>query len=94
MGEGGCSPYYFMHRMTLAEAQSYLAGQDRRARQGWEQTRLLGGLVYKVLTGEDLDMVLPWDEQPEQDATTPEELERLRAMARQAEAVANSKGNL
>ena len=80
-----------MHRMTLAEAHSYLAGQDRRARQSWEQTRMLGGLVYKVLTGDDLDMELPWDEQPEENVTTPEELERLRAMARQAEAAANAK---
>ena len=94
MGEGGCSPNYFMHRMTLAEAYSYLAGQDRRTRQSWEQTRLLCGLVYKVLTGDDFEMEFPWDEQREEQTTTPEELERLRAMARQAEAAANAKGNL
>lgn len=77
--------------MTLAEAQSYLAGQDRRARQSWEQTRVLGGLIHKVLTGEDWSIEFPWDNVEEVDVTTPEELERLRAMARQAEAAANAK---
>ena len=83
-----------MHRMTLAEASSYLAGQDRRARQGWEQTRLLGGLIYKVLTGEDWDIRFPWDENEETDVTTPEDLERLRALGRQFEDKLNAKGNL
>ena len=77
--------------MTLAEAHSYLPGQDRRARQSWEQTRVLGGLFHKVLTGEEWSIEFPWDEQPEENVTTPEELERLRAMARQAEAAANAK---
>ena len=94
MGEGGCSPYYFMHRMTIAETNSYLSGQDRRARQGWEQTRLLGGLIYKVLTGDDLECPFPWDEDSEEVTTTPEDLARLRAMARQAEIARNAKGNL
>lgn len=83
-----------MHRMTLAEASSYLAGQDRRARQGWEQTRLLCGMVHKVLTGEDFILEFPWDEQTEDDVTTPEELERLRALGRQFEDKLNAKGNL
>ena len=81
-----------MYRMTLAETNSYLSGQDRRARQSWEQTRLLGGLIHKVLTGEDWDISFPWDEDIESDVTTPEDLERLRALARQGEAAANGQG--
>lgn len=81
-----------MYRMTLAETNSYLAGQDRRHRQEWEQTRLLGGLVHKVLTGEDWDITFPWDEETETDVTTPEDLERLRVLARQVEAAANGRG--
>lgn len=93
MGEGGCSPDYFLHKMTVDEADSYLKGQDRRSRQGWEQTRLLCGLICKVLTGDDLGLTFPWDESGEADITTPEELARLREMARRAEAAANAKGN-
>ena len=81
-----------MHRMTLAEAGHYMAGQDRRARQGWEQTRLLCGLVYKVLTGEDFVLDFPWDEKTDAEVTTPEEMERLRALARKIEAAENAKG--
>ena len=80
-----------MHRMTLAEAQSYLAGQDRRARQSWEQTRVLGGLVHKVLTGEEWSIEFPWDEPDNIDVTTPEYVERMRAMARHMEEVFNAK---
>lgn len=79
--------------MTLAETESYLLGQDRRSRQAWEQTRLLGGLVYKVLTGEDWHCPFPWDESREEE-TTPEERERLRALARRMEEAVNAKGNL
>lgn len=82
-----------MHRMTLAEANSYMAGQNRRTRQSWEQTRLLGGLVYKVLTGQDWECPFPWDE-TEEVTTTPEEMERLRALGREMEKVFNAKGNL
>lgn len=92
VGEGGCSPEYFMNRMTLAETNSYLSGQDRRTRQSWEQTRLLGGLIHKVLTGEHWDISFPWDKETEADVTTPEDLERLRALARQVEAAANGRG--
>lgn len=83
-----------MYRMTLAETNSYLSGQDRRARQSWEQTRLLGGLIHKVLTGEDWDMAFPWDDEREAVVNTPEDLERLRALGRHMEAVMNAKGNL
>ena len=80
-----------MRRMTIAETNSYLAGQDRRARQGWEQTRLLGGLIYKVLTGDEWELQFPWDEV---DVTTPEDMKRLREFARHVEMQANAKGNL
>lgn len=83
-----------MNVMTIAETNSYLSGQDRRARQGWEQTRLLGGLIYKVLTGDDWECPFPWDEKSEEVATSPEEMARLRAMAREVEKSFNAKGNL
>ena len=86
-----------MHRMTVAEALSFLLGQDRRHRQGWEQTRLLGGLVYKVLTGESWQYKFPWDDEnqsAEPDETTQDEFRTLRAHARTMEKFFNAKGNL
>jgi len=82
-----------MHRMTIEEAVSYMRGQDRRCRQQWEQTRQLETLIYKVLTGQDLDMSLPWDE--ETAATremTQEELQEMWAKARAMEEMVNRRG--
>lgn len=84
-----------MKRMTVAEALSFLRGQDRRHRQGWEQTRLLGGLVHKVLTGADWEPQFPWDKEnrpAESDDTSEEEMRGLRALARQVEQRFNRKG--
>jgi len=70
-----------------------MRGQDRRCRQQWEQTRQLETLIYKVLTGQDLDMSLPWDE--ETAATremTQEELQEMWAKARAMEEMVNRRG--
>ena len=94
MGEGGCSPDYFLNRMTVSETASYLSGQDRRHRQQWEQTRLLAGTIVKVLTGEDISLEFPWDSDGDGcTGPTAEELEELRAKAREAERRMNV-GNL
>ena len=96
VGEGGLSPDYFMHHMTVAEASSFLRGQDRRHRQGWEQSRLLGGLVHKVLTGADWHPAFPWDDEYKEDdeQTDAEDLKALRAIGRQMQDMVNAKGNL
>lgn len=76
--------------MTFAEALDYLTGQDRRHRQQWETTRMLANVVSKTLTGEVTDCTFPWDDESEpQEETTEEDLARLRAMARAAEAAMN-----
>ena len=70
-----------------------MRGQDRRCRQQWEQTRQLETLIYKVLTGQDLNMSLPWDE--ETAATremTQEELQEMWATARAMEEMVNRRG--
>lgn len=61
------SPDYFLHRMTREEAEDYIAGQDRRSRQQWEMTRQLGSIICKVVTGEDLNWELPWEDKEEPD---------------------------
>ena len=57
------NPEYFLHRLTLAEAQDYIKGQDRRERQSWSQTRFLCQVVHKLLTGEDFEMKFSWEEE-------------------------------
>lgn len=90
-----------MHVMTIDEARSFLRGQDRRHRQGWEQTRLLGGLVHKVLTGQDWEPEFPWDDETAGETTDNDEdvnvddYKRLRGLARVLEDKFNAaKGNL
>ena len=70
-----------------------MRGQDRRCRQQWEQTRQLETLIYKVLTGQDLNMSLPWDEDTAATREmTPEELQEMWAKARAMEEMVNRRG--
>ena len=70
-----------------------MRGQDRRSRQQWEQTRVLAGLVHKVLTGKDLEMELPWDEPDDDDVRMSDaELEDMQAKARAMEDYMNRRG--
>lgn len=80
------SSEYFMHRLTLSEAIDYIKGQDRRCRQHWERTRFLAGTIYKVLTGEELDLQFAWEQEPEksEDEMSEEEKE-WEAIKRKAE---------
>lgn len=74
--------------MSVAEAVDYIAGMRKRERQSWEQTRLLAEIVCKVMTGEGLDMELPWDKE-RGDVETEEEkqaaLTDLRERAKEME---------
>lgn len=82
-----------MHRMSVAEAVSYMRGQDRRSRQQWEQTRLLVTFLHKVLTGEDYDMELPWDDDSDtSEAMTENDQREMWAKAREMEEYVNSRG--
>ena len=85
-----------MHRMTMAEAVSYMRGQDRRCRQQWEQTRELAGLVHKVLTGKDYNRHFPWDnEREDAKVMTLDEQHEMWSKARQMEKIAGKLfGNL
>lgn len=68
-----------------------MRGQDRRSRQAWEQTRVLAGLVHKLLTDKDLKMDLPWDDEDETQMS-PEELKDMQAKARAMEDWMNRRG--
>lgn len=91
VGEGGCSPEYFMKHMGFSEAQRYIRGLNRRQRSSWEQTRTLTKVYVKAMTGKDFDFDLPWDEKEEKQQATPEELDAVRAKARQLEKLLNGK---
>ena len=90
-GQGGCSPEYFMDRMSISEAREYMEGVMMRNRSGWEQTRVLSEILIKVMTGEDRHIPLPWDEDTEDEDATEKELEELRLKAERMEEYFNGK---
>lgn len=92
-GQGGCSPEYFMDRMGISEAREYMEGVHLRRREGWEQTRVLCGVLIKVMTGEDSEIRLPWDDEMEDvDMDNENDLEELRLKAERMEEFFNGKG--
>lgn len=90
-GQGGCNPEYFMDRMGISEAREFAEGVMMRSRSGWEQTRMMGELLIKVMTGEDHHIHLPWDVDVDVDETTEEDLEELRLKAEKMERILNGK---
>lgn len=85
--------------MTLAEVESFLEGINRRNRDAWEQTRLLGYIIAqsnstKTLKQTDI-LRFPWDEEEKKDTSvTDDEMKRLRAKAKEVESQLNTKENV
>lgn len=77
--------------MSVQEARDYIEGLNRRHRQSWEQTRVLGRLIVKAMTGSDWDMDLPWDDEEEEEIeeTTEADLEELERKAKMMEKLIN-----
>lgn len=79
--------------MDFAEVESFIEGLNRRNRESWEQTRLLGYIIAQVNSTKTLKqsdiLRFPWDEEePEEKKDThvsDEDVKRLRAMAKAAE---------
>lgn len=83
--------------MTLAEVESFLEGLNRRNRDAWEQTRLLGYIIAqsnstKTLKQTDI-LRFPWDDEAEKEDTsvTEDEMKRLRDKAKAVESQLNTK---
>lgn len=83
--------------MTLAEVESFLEGLNRRNRDAWEQTRLLGYIIAqsnstKTLKQTDI-LRFPWDDETEKEDTsvTEDEMKRLRDKAKAVESQLNTK---
>ena len=87
VGRGGCDAWYFMERMGLDEAMTYVEGLRLRSRDEYNCTRLLANVVHHVLTGKDLDWTFPWEEGGlNVEELTDAEVEAARERARAAEA--------
>lgn len=95
-GECGVSPDYFWDCMTLAEVRYLLEGYERRRRDAWEQTRILGYITAQVNSTKKLKQTdilsLPWDQEviKKKVVSVPDsEIERLRNKAKQVEQTLN-----
>ena len=92
MGEGGVSPEYFHLHMTYCEAGDFLAGMQRRYRQGWEQTRLSVDVAARCAGNKDgVDIRFPWDEDTRVADVSNEDIGRMKEEAREWERIMNSK---
>nr|DAX88651.1 MAG TPA: hypothetical protein [Caudoviricetes sp.] len=95
VGEGGIAPDYFLDKMDFIEVESFIDGLNRRNREAWEQTRLLGFIIAqsnstKTLKQTDI-LRFPWDEEEKKDTcVTDEEMKRLRVMAKEIESQLNT----
>lgn len=92
VGEGGVSPGYFLDKMTFREVEAFLTGFNRRNRESWEQTRIIGYIMAQANSTKKLEYTdiirFPWDEE---DSTSPdvpdEEIQRLREKAKAMETI-------
>ena len=81
--------------MSFIEVESFLDGLNRRNREAWEQTRLLGYIIAqsnstKTLKQTDI-LRFPWDEEEKKDTSvTNEDMKRLRAKAKAFESQLNT----
>lgn len=95
VGEGGIAPDYFLDKMDFIEVESFIDGLNRRNREAWEQTRLLGFIIAQsnsTRTLKQTDILrFPWDEEEKKDTSvTDEEMQRLRAKAKEVESQLNT----
>lgn len=83
--------------MTLTEVRYFLEGLERRKRDAWEQTRILGYIIAQVNSTKKLKqsdiLSFPWDKETvnkKKIVTVPDtEIERLRNKAKQVEQTFN-----
>lgn len=81
--------------MDFIEVESFIDGLNRRNREAWEQTRLLGFIIAQsnsTRTLKQTDILrFSWDEEEKKDTSvTDEEMQRLRAKAKEVESQLNT----
>lgn len=83
--------------MDFIEVESFINGLNRRNRESWEQTRLIGYIIAqsnstKTLKQTDI-LRFPWDDvtdEKKDTSVTDEEMKRLRAKAKEYESQLNT----
>lgn len=73
--------------MTFGEVESFLNGFNRRHRETWEQTRIIGYIIAQANSTKKLEpsdvLRFPWDEDKAEDThVSDEEMNRLREKAK------------
>lgn len=81
--------------MSIVEVESFIEGLNRRNRESWEQTRLIGYIIAQCNSTKTLKQTdilrFPWEEEEKKDTSvTDEEMKRLRAMAKVVESQLNN----
>lgn len=95
VGEGGVSPSYFLDKMTFGEVETFLTGFNRRSRDAWEQTRIIGYIIAQANSTKKLKQTdilrFPWDENRENETTcvSDDDMKRLREKAKLVEQTYN-----
>lgn len=76
--------------MTFGEVEAFLTGFNRRNREAWEQTRVIGYIIAQANSTKKLEQTdilrFPWDNENETNKDTQvsdEEMLRLREKAKQ-----------
>lgn len=76
--------------MTFGEVEAFLTGFNRRNREAWEQTRVIGYIIAQANSTKKLEQTdilrFPWDNESETNKDTQvsdEEMLRLREKAKQ-----------
>lgn len=76
--------------MTFGEVEAFLTGFNRRNRETWEQTRVIGYIIAQANSTKKLEQTdilrFPWDNESETKKDTQvsdEEMLRLREKAKQ-----------
>lgn len=76
--------------MTFGEVEAFLTGFNRRNREAWEQTRVIGYIIAQANSTKKLEQTdilrFPWDNESETKKDTQvsdEEMLRLREKAKQ-----------
>ena len=86
--------------MDFIEVESFIDGLNRRNRESWEQTRLIGFIIAQSNSSKTLKQTdilkFPWDDEEEKEDTsvTDEEIARLRAKAKMVESQLNENTNV
>ena len=83
VGEGGMSPEYFAHTLTIYEAELFCQGLQRRAQTAWHQARYISyyaAAPHCKNFGPDKMGKFPWEEPQEEPMSEEEEMRMIAEM--------------